>query len=221
MQEVWFGFWTVLLASLIELITTWAMYEDFCEHGFVYLLFCSTCQCMKMLNVIIFSSPGTIIATSPTASPADALIQTIGPHRRARTAAWNYHFYPDEPWVELVITLPFAVLLRQVQIRPHNGALTSMLMVYLFDMWHSDMMYLCHGKLELNKCLLLLRVGMLLSTCGGSGPNGTGSPPEWESQELNSRFLFPLHVLVCFFCLLVFVFIVFLPYQPIHLHYFW
>ena len=65
------------------------------------------------------------MSTSPTASPADALIQTSAPHRRARTAAWSYHFYPDEPWVELVITLPFAILLRQVQIRPHNGALTS------------------------------------------------------------------------------------------------
>ncbi|XP_070181060.1 dual E2 ubiquitin-conjugating enzyme/E3 ubiquitin-protein ligase BIRC6-like isoform X3 [Littorina saxatilis] len=72
-----------------------------------------------------FAPLGSIVSTSPTASPADALIQTSAPHRRARTAAWSYHFYPDEPWVELVITLPFAILLRQVQIRPHNGALTT------------------------------------------------------------------------------------------------
>ncbi|KAL8592605.1 hypothetical protein ACOMHN_026535 [Nucella lapillus] len=77
------------------------------------------------LGLFNFAPLGTIMSTSPTASPADTLIQTSAPHRRARTAAWNYHFYPDEPWVELVITLPFAVLLRQVHIRPHNGALTT------------------------------------------------------------------------------------------------
>lgn len=75
--------------------------------------------------VFLLYVTGTIVATSPTASPPDALIQTSAPHRRARTAAWSYHFYPDEPWVELVVTLPFAVLLRQVDIRPHSGALTS------------------------------------------------------------------------------------------------
>ena len=70
---------------------------------------------------------GTIMAPSPTASPPDPLIQMSAPHRRARTAAWSYHFYPDEPWVELVISLPFAILLKEIQIRPHSGALTSKL----------------------------------------------------------------------------------------------
>ena len=65
------------------------------------------------------------MANSPTASPADSLIHATQPHKRARSAAWSYFFYPEEQWVELVITLPFAILLKHVQIRPHNGMLTS------------------------------------------------------------------------------------------------
>ena len=34
--------------------------------------------------------------------------------------------------------------------------------------------------------------------CGGLGPNETGSPPALESQELNSRFLFPVHFSLSF-----------------------
>ena len=53
------------------------------------------------------------------------LIQGSPPHRRARTAAWSYHFYPDEAWVDLTITLPCAILLKEVIIQPHLSSLAS------------------------------------------------------------------------------------------------
>ncbi|XP_062579414.1 baculoviral IAP repeat-containing protein 6-like [Saccostrea cucullata] len=72
-----------------------------------------------------FAPLGYICSSSPTASPAEVLIQSSPPHRRARSAAWSYHFYPDEAWVDLTIQLPFAVLLKEVQIQPHGTSLTT------------------------------------------------------------------------------------------------
>jgi len=68
---------------------------------------------------------GTISSSSPSAGPPDVLIQGSPPHRRARTAAWSYHFYPDEAWVDLTISLPCAVLLKEVIIQPHLSSLAS------------------------------------------------------------------------------------------------
>jgi len=68
---------------------------------------------------------GTISSSSPSAGPPDVLIQGSPPHRRARTAAWSYHFYPDEAWVDLTITLPCAILLKEVIIQPHLSSLAS------------------------------------------------------------------------------------------------
>ncbi|OWF45700.1 baculoviral IAP repeat-containing protein 6-like isoform X2 [Mizuhopecten yessoensis] len=72
-----------------------------------------------------FAPLGSISSSSPTASPADVLIQAAQTHRRARSAAWSYHFYPDEAWVDLTVQLPFAILLKEVQIQPHNASLTT------------------------------------------------------------------------------------------------
>lgn len=72
---------------------------------------------------------GTISSSNPTAQAADILIQSAPPHRRARTPAWSYHFYPDETWVDLTLTLPCAVLLKEVQLQPH---LTSLASKYLY-----------------------------------------------------------------------------------------
>ncbi|GFS25394.1 baculoviral IAP repeat-containing protein 6, partial [Elysia marginata] len=71
-----------------------------------------------------FAQLGTITCSSPTAVPADGLVQPLA-NRRARSATWSYHFYPDEPCVELSIHLPFAVLLKYVHIRPHAAAISS------------------------------------------------------------------------------------------------
>ncbi|KAK6180714.1 hypothetical protein SNE40_008714 [Patella caerulea] len=71
-----------------------------------------------------FAPLGQISSSSPTASPAEVLIQAAPPHRRARSAAWSYHFYPDEAWIDLTIQLPFAILLREVQIQPHASLST-------------------------------------------------------------------------------------------------
>ncbi|XP_069689782.1 baculoviral IAP repeat-containing protein 6 isoform X2 [Periplaneta americana] len=72
-----------------------------------------------------FAPLGTISSSNPTAQPADVLIQSAPPHRRARTPAWSYHFYPDETWVDLTLTLPCAVLLKEVQLQPHLTSLAT------------------------------------------------------------------------------------------------
>ena len=76
-------------------------------------------------NLHNFAPLGTISSSSPSASPADVLIQSAPPHRRARSAAWSYHFYPEEAWVDISISLPCAILLKEVQIQPHLTSLAS------------------------------------------------------------------------------------------------
>lgn len=76
-------------------------------------------------GLLNFAPLGSISWLNPTAQPADVLIQNATPHKRARTPAWSYHFYPDEAWVDLTITLPCAILLRKVELQPHLTALSS------------------------------------------------------------------------------------------------
>ncbi|XP_066597963.1 baculoviral IAP repeat-containing protein 6 isoform X2 [Prorops nasuta] len=76
-------------------------------------------------GLLNFAPLGTITLLNPTAQPADGLIQNASAHRRARSAAWSYHFYPDEAWVDLTITLPCAILLRKVELQPHLTSLAT------------------------------------------------------------------------------------------------
>ncbi|KAL5282756.1 BIRC6 family protein [Megaselia abdita] len=77
-------------------------------------------------GLINFAPFCTISSENTTAQPADVLIQApIASQRRARTPAWSYMFYPNESWVELVITLPSAILLKEVQIQPHISTLAT------------------------------------------------------------------------------------------------
>ncbi|XP_076283788.1 BIR repeat containing ubiquitin-conjugating enzyme isoform X2 [Lasioglossum baleicum] len=76
-------------------------------------------------GLLNFAPLGTISWLSPTAQPADILIQNNTPQKRARTAAWLYHCYPYEAWVDLTITLPCAILLRKVELQPHIASLAT------------------------------------------------------------------------------------------------
>uniref|UniRef100_A0A1B6HP87 UBC core domain-containing protein n=2 Tax=Homalodisca liturata TaxID=320908 RepID=A0A1B6HP87_9HEMI len=76
-------------------------------------------------GLLNFAPLGTISSSNSTAQPADVLIQSAPPHRRARAPAWSYHFYPNESWVELTLTLPCAVLLREVHLQPHLTSLAT------------------------------------------------------------------------------------------------
>lgn len=78
-----------------------------------------------MLN---FAPLGVISSSNLTTQPADSLLQASPPHRRARTPAWSYHFYPDEHWVDLTINLPCSVLLKEIQMLPHLTSLASKLL---------------------------------------------------------------------------------------------
>ena len=57
------------------------------------------------------------------------LIGASLPHRRARSAAFSYHFHPYEMWMDLTITLPCSIVLHQVHITPHVAALASELLL--------------------------------------------------------------------------------------------
>ncbi|XP_064411867.1 baculoviral IAP repeat-containing protein 6 isoform X3 [Latimeria chalumnae] len=72
-----------------------------------------------------FAPLGTITSSSPTAQPAEVLLQATPPHRRARSAAWSYIFLPEEAWCDLTIYLPAAVLLKEIHIQPHLASLAT------------------------------------------------------------------------------------------------
>ncbi|XP_072565882.1 dual E2 ubiquitin-conjugating enzyme/E3 ubiquitin-protein ligase BIRC6 isoform X5 [Paramormyrops kingsleyae] len=72
-----------------------------------------------------FAPLGTITSSSPTAQPAEVLLQATPPHRRARSAAWSYIFLPEEAWCDLTVHLPAAVLLKEVHIQPHLASLAT------------------------------------------------------------------------------------------------
>ncbi|KAG5670331.1 hypothetical protein PVAND_000606 [Polypedilum vanderplanki] len=77
-------------------------------------------------GLINFAPYCTITSENPSAQPADVLIQgQVASHRRARAAAWSYLFYPNETHVDLILTLPTAVLLREIQLQPHLSTLAS------------------------------------------------------------------------------------------------
>ncbi|KAG5886808.1 hypothetical protein JTB14_031450 [Gonioctena quinquepunctata] len=79
------------------------------------------------MSLINFAPFCTISCESSTAQPAEVLIQglTSVTHRRARTPLWSYHFYPEENHTELLLQLPSAILLREVQLQPHSGGLAT------------------------------------------------------------------------------------------------
>lgn len=75
---------------------------------------------------INFAPYCTITSENPSAQPADVLIQgPIASHRRARAPAWSYLFYPNESHVDLTMTMPTAVLLKEIQLQPHLSTLAS------------------------------------------------------------------------------------------------
>ncbi|XP_059612083.1 baculoviral IAP repeat-containing protein 6 [Phlebotomus argentipes] len=87
----------------------------------------STQANVKSVDGLINFAPFCSISSDiSTAQQADVLIQIPTPsHRRARTAAWNYMFYPNESYVDLTITFPTAVLLYEIQLQPHLLSLAS------------------------------------------------------------------------------------------------
>ncbi|XP_050306481.1 baculoviral IAP repeat-containing protein 6 isoform X2 [Anthonomus grandis grandis] len=78
-------------------------------------------------NLINFAPYCTISCQSVTSQPADVLIQSVNgvTHRRARTPLWSYNYYQEETHTELLLQLPCAVLLKEVQLQPHAGGLAT------------------------------------------------------------------------------------------------
>ncbi|XP_033629629.1 baculoviral IAP repeat-containing protein 6-like isoform X3 [Asterias rubens] len=85
----------------------------------------STAEVENSEGLTNFAPFGVISSSSPTAQPAEVLLQPTAPHRRARSAAWSYHFYPEETWCNLTISLPSAILLKEVHIQPHLTSLAT------------------------------------------------------------------------------------------------
>lgn len=86
-----------------------------------------TTAAQKSVEGYINFAPFCNISTeNSTAQPPDVLVlPPIASHRRARTAAWSYLFYPNESHIDLNITLPTAILLKEIQLQPHLPSLQS------------------------------------------------------------------------------------------------
>lgn len=77
-------------------------------------------------GLINFAPFCSISSENDTAQSADILIvNPVASHRRPRTPAWSYMFYPNESHVDLTITLPTAILLKEIQLQPHSPTLAS------------------------------------------------------------------------------------------------
>lgn len=77
-------------------------------------------------GLINFAPFCSITTENSTAQSPEVLIQApIASHRRARTPAWTYLFYPNESYIDLVVTLPTAVLLKEIHLQPHMPSLAS------------------------------------------------------------------------------------------------
>ncbi|XP_017867094.1 PREDICTED: baculoviral IAP repeat-containing protein 6 isoform X6 [Drosophila arizonae] len=83
----------------------------------------SSAQYDGLINFAPFSH---IVSENDAAQSAEMLISNPNAtHRRPRSPAWSYMFYPNETHVDLTITLPTAILLKEVQLVPHTSSLAS------------------------------------------------------------------------------------------------
>lgn len=46
-------------------------------------------------------------------------------HRRSRNPNWTYHFPIYQQWLDLVLTLPYPIMLNEIVIKPHASSLAS------------------------------------------------------------------------------------------------
>ncbi|XP_030370289.1 baculoviral IAP repeat-containing protein 6 isoform X2 [Scaptodrosophila lebanonensis] len=77
-------------------------------------------------GLINFAPFSHIASENDAAQNAEVLISNpSATHRRPRSPAWSYMFYPNEMHVDLTITLPTAILLKEVQLMPHTSSLAS------------------------------------------------------------------------------------------------
>ncbi|KAK3718781.1 hypothetical protein QZH41_014030 [Actinostola sp. cb2023] len=95
------------------------------SNGSAKLLLNAVWEAEKDNGMVNYAPFGSISCTRPSAHPADALLKACAPHRRARSAAWSYHFYPGELWCDLTIQLPTPILLHAVYVQPHTAGLTT------------------------------------------------------------------------------------------------
>ncbi|XP_069180397.1 baculoviral IAP repeat-containing protein 6 isoform X6 [Procambarus clarkii] len=72
-----------------------------------------------------FAPLAVVTSSNPTARPANVLVDSNQLFQRTKSAPWSYHFYPDESWVDLNLTLPCAILLHEVHLFPHTVSLVS------------------------------------------------------------------------------------------------
>ncbi|MFH4982761.1 hypothetical protein AB6A40_009470 [Gnathostoma spinigerum] len=80
---------------------------------------------VKVDGLYNFAPICAISSTSGLAHQLRTLLAASPPHRRARAANWSYHFYSGEEWLDLTLTLPYQIMLHEVQIRPHAPALNT------------------------------------------------------------------------------------------------
>ncbi len=83
-----------------------------------------------------FAPVASIACTNPLGNPVDILVQNSNAnsmtnatahhhHRRIRSTIWSYHFQPDENKVGLLLTFPYAFLLKEIHIVPNTVSINN------------------------------------------------------------------------------------------------
>jgi hypothetical protein len=65
----------------------------------------------------------TITSSSPVAQHMPVLLSANASQRRSRTPQWTYNFLPGQEWLDISLTLPHPVMLKEIVVKPHLSAL--------------------------------------------------------------------------------------------------
>jgi len=73
---------------------------------------------------------GSIHSSSAMANHLQQLVAAGTTHRRSRNPNWTYHFPIYQQWLDLVLTLPYPIMLNEIVIKPHASSLACL---FIFD----------------------------------------------------------------------------------------
>ncbi|KAF7639067.1 UBIQUITIN_CONJUGAT_2 domain-containing protein [Meloidogyne graminicola] len=66
----------------------------------------------------------SIHSSSAMANSLQQLIAASTTHRRSRNPNWTYHFPIYQQWLDLILTLPYPIMLNEIVVKPHTPSLS-------------------------------------------------------------------------------------------------
>lgn len=76
----------------------------------------------------------TIYSSSPGAMNMNVLLTgTLSGRRSSRNAQFSYHFDHLQTWLDMTLTLPYPIMLREVIIKPHTANLSGKKPYFFFE----------------------------------------------------------------------------------------